>query len=601
MASESSAPLYQLENKIKAAVANRDPNALQLIAQLEDYPGENPEEIRAKVALFTAELHYYTENWEQATIYYLDAIERFNSLGNLERLGVAYNNLGLVYWIQGEFDNALEAYSGSLEVEIKLGNQVGIAQSYQNIALVFKNQQHTARAIEFLIKAARIFESENQLVDLAAANNNLGTLNAKLSEFTLAEEYYQRAIQLYGELDMRREKARVICNIGSLMVRTKDFERGGELFEFALALLKQEGDGVGEANAYAMLGGMFLQKGDYNQAVYILNIANEKSKTLNLQSDRVEILHSLYRAYRGGEQWKQALESYQGYIMVRDSVMARNPDSRQGALGEDIELQIAEREARVNRARMWAHFFYGVALAATVGGIIGLAMAYRQRQAKKQKKRLVVAREQLRRTRFNSTLIAKLISSLKGELNAAEPNAELEHFENLSKVLKLKLENASEELIPLNQEIELLNSLHNFQKATKNSEIEFRLETVNFTDCSKVLVTSNLTLFFLEPFLANGTLIDGDKGHVIKVAFLKGDQFIETIVELNAKGSHYPSRSQFELQHEAMCLVMASRLSGGAKNPSKLKFSGEIYFGELDNEKGERVVQFKFKLPLVTN
>ena len=81
-----------------------------------------------------------------------------------------YNNIGNVYYDQGNYSAALEYHFKSLEIRIKvLGEEhVSTAASYNNIGVVYYVQGLYSEALEYLTKAeavlSKIYGEEHEMV-----------------------------------------------------------------------------------------------------------------------------------------------------------------------------------------------------------------------------------------------------------------------------------------------------------------------------------------------------------------------------------------------------------------------------------------------------
>ena len=72
----------------------------------------------------------------------------------------SYNNIAIIYRKQGKYEEALELYTKSLDIETRIyggDNHPDVAVSIKNIGIVYHNKGDRAAATEMYTKAYHIF------------------------------------------------------------------------------------------------------------------------------------------------------------------------------------------------------------------------------------------------------------------------------------------------------------------------------------------------------------------------------------------------------------------------------------------------------------
>ena len=115
-----------------------------------------------------------------------------------EDTATSYNEIGLVYWKQGNYPKALEYYFKALEIrEKKLGKgHSDTAESYNNIGAVYDDQGDYPKALEYFFKALEIRENKlgKDHPDTASSYNNIGSLYYHQGDYPKALEYLNKAL-----------------------------------------------------------------------------------------------------------------------------------------------------------------------------------------------------------------------------------------------------------------------------------------------------------------------------------------------------------------------------------------------------------------------
>jgi tetratricopeptide (TPR) repeat protein len=62
------------------------------------------------------------------------------------------NNIAMIHYNKGEYDQAIELYNQSLEISKQLGDQQGIAYTLNNIALIYANKGEYEEALSHALE-----------------------------------------------------------------------------------------------------------------------------------------------------------------------------------------------------------------------------------------------------------------------------------------------------------------------------------------------------------------------------------------------------------------------------------------------------------------
>jgi tetratricopeptide (TPR) repeat protein len=78
---------------------------------------------------------YYTDP-DKAMEYGKEMLQLSEQIGFRKGVGTAYNCIGVVYYIKGDYFLALDFYKKSLEIKLELNNKTGASSTYSNIGII---------------------------------------------------------------------------------------------------------------------------------------------------------------------------------------------------------------------------------------------------------------------------------------------------------------------------------------------------------------------------------------------------------------------------------------------------------------------------------
>ncbi len=208
---------------------------------------------------------------------YREAIPRFRTSGQREKLAVALNNLGLAYWTRGELREAVASYREALELHRELGER----------------------------------RSE------AAALNNLGEAWVSLGRVESAFSCYERALTIWEELGAEDHVGITLSSMGALYYHQGEHESAFDLFERALPLLASGGRRWHHAVTLGRIGGLKALTGDpeglsdLETALAEQRELGDRREQAGLTSDLGLAYHRLGRPAEARDRFEQALTLFQ--------------------------------------------------------------------------------------------------------------------------------------------------------------------------------------------------------------------------------------------------------------------------------------------------
>ena len=219
-----------------------------------------------------------------------------------EEIGLLFNNIGLVYSQQGDYDKALKWHEKALAIREKvLGlEHPNTATSYNNIAAVYDNQGNYDKALKGYEKALAIQEKVLGLEhpDTANSYNNIATVYYNQGDYDKALKGCERALAIQKKVLGLEHPDTAISynNVAFVLSRQGDYDKALKKYEKALTI-KEKVLGLehpSTANSYNNIATVYYNQGDYakalkkyEKALAILEkvLGLEHSKTIAINED----------------------------------------------------------------------------------------------------------------------------------------------------------------------------------------------------------------------------------------------------------------------------------------------------------------------------
>lgn len=130
------------------------------------------------------------------------SLEIEKKLGRLEGMASDYGNLGNIFWRRGDLDEAEKMHRKSLAIDEKLGRLEGMASQYGNLGIIFKTRGDLDEAETMYRKALAIDEKLGRLEGMAADYANLGIIFRRRGDPDEARRLWTKARDLFEQIGM---------------------------------------------------------------------------------------------------------------------------------------------------------------------------------------------------------------------------------------------------------------------------------------------------------------------------------------------------------------------------------------------------------------
>ncbi|HEX7330148.1 MAG TPA: tetratricopeptide repeat protein [Pyrinomonadaceae bacterium] len=277
-------------------------------------------EIGATIAALNgaANSAYYSGNYDEALEYFQRSVNVQKTQPDRLGLATALRGIGNVHRTRGDYGAALESYFNSLsifeEIKAPLGTTLG------SIGLVRAFQGDYARALEYYRKALEEFKTHSNQVEMARVLTLIGNVYYAQGLYDAALGSYRQALVLREAMDDKAGQGDIVAGIGSTLLRQKNYSEALDSFEKALGLFKSVNNQEKMADVLTRISDAFLLQNDYAKALS----AAESAATIAIQLGNSEL--QWYARMLSGkahvklEQGSQAYNSFTGAISIVESL-----------------------------------------------------------------------------------------------------------------------------------------------------------------------------------------------------------------------------------------------------------------------------------------
>lgn len=180
--------------------------------------------------------HDVTANRDSAGFYFSRALQMSRN-GRYRYLEVrSTNNLGMLNWNRGKFNEALTYFLKALEINEKLPDKPGKtpdSSMLNNIGLIYQEMNLFAKALAYHEKAYSYRLAKNKKHELPISLNNMGICLERLGKRTQAETTYLEGIKL-AKTENRTEYYKLLENYSGILIDKADYNGAVALLQESL-------------------------------------------------------------------------------------------------------------------------------------------------------------------------------------------------------------------------------------------------------------------------------------------------------------------------------------------------------------------------------
>lgn len=482
----------------------------------------------------------------------------------------SYYNIGETFFNNGNFPKSEEYYTKAKNLYEKLNDKPNIEKATRRLAQSQEKQNKITPAISNYGRAAQmgysekskavntndvarlssptpelkaeaiqnninLSKKENEQGDLAESYSQLADVNLKQKDVSSAEENLNTAYKI-SKKEAPQQALAINQKLADLYVENKNFEKAIEAKKKVLKEDFVKDNSQEKVNQIQELADIYIKKNDPKEAVDLLKnaygIALDKGHTLEAQKS-VKKLDSLYAILGNVD---ASVQLYRDFLGKLPNLVSKDRSLVDNKILEDTEQRISqlekEKELKDELIRKKNVFNYSL-----IGALILLTalMIFIFRTLKKvQTKNKKIALQSLRRE-MNPHFIFNSLNSVNHFIatnNELEANQYLTKF---SKLMRGVMENSTEDFIPFQQELDLLQNYLALEKTRFADKFDYEIDVDESLNMQNLQVPGMLIQPFLENAVWHGLRYRSKKGF-LKLSFEKSESHLKILIEDNGIG-----------------------------------------------------------------
>ncbi|MFZ4927502.1 tetratricopeptide repeat-containing sensor histidine kinase [Chryseobacterium sp. Mn2064] len=576
--------LLAMGNLLIAQDSTRASKALKSVSKLKKAVDRNDNKGVADVYVGMANDYYNQGNYAKSEEYLIKARNIYQTLNDKKNLETTTRKLAQSQEKQNKITPAISNYSMAAQMSYSEKSKTENTNDVTRLSSPAPEVREEAIQSNINLK-----KRENEPAGLAESYSQLADVNIQQKDVSRAEENLNNAYKI-SKKEAPQQALAINQKLADLYVENKKFDKAIEAKKTVLKEDFVKENSQEKVNQIQELADIYIKNNDPGEAVNLLKnaygIALEKGHTLEAQRS-VKKLDSLY-AISGNTD--ASVQLYRDFLGKLPNLVSKDRSLIDNKILEDTEQRISqlekEKELKDELIRKKNVFNYSLIGALIV--LTGLVLFIFRTLKKVQIKNKKIALQSLRRE-MNPHFIFNSLNSVNHFIatnNELEANQYLTKF---SKLMRGVMENSTEDFIPFQQELDLLQNYLALEKTRFADKFDYEIEVDENLNLQSQMLPGMLVQPFLENAIWHGLRYRTEKG-LLKLMFEKSEQYLKITIEDNGIGIEESKKQK--TQHQK------TREGRGMKNTlERIQLLNDLYKKNIncsvkdkENSKGVLVV-----------
>ena len=280
---------------------------------------------------------YSTEknNNPKALEYFFKALKLNEEIGAKNNKAITLGNIGRVYFHQLKYSKALKYLQSALLIYEEIGNKSGISLTFGNIGTSYGSLSNYPKSLEYLHKALVLNTEIGNKSEIAMNLTNLGRLYLEINDFNKSLVYLKQAFELCTKIGNKHCLTYVLFNF------SYNYQKQAEQIELL------NGD-----DKISLITAKLKKENLYKESLQFGLQAEKIADSNKIADAKYNIYNTISKSYKNLNQPWKALEYFEKYTSLKDSIFSQKNTDKIAALEKAREDDLKQKEIEKQKIRI---------------------------------------------------------------------------------------------------------------------------------------------------------------------------------------------------------------------------------------------------------
>ncbi|MEX2235560.1 MAG: tetratricopeptide repeat-containing sensor histidine kinase [Cyclobacteriaceae bacterium] len=351
----------------------------------------------------------YAISGDYSTALRYDNLALQNSIQNSDsvNLSIDYNNVASDYYDLGEYDEAYYYFTQSYRVAQNIQDSLRMAIALHNVGRVFKELGQYDRALAHLNLSLQKSRDINDIEGIPYSLDEIGDVMLRKGEYDSALNILLRSVNLTREQNLGVLEPKTLAKLATVHLHSKNYDHALAYYDTTYKLHERTGNEFGIAEVELGRGLVFIEQGKYDEAMQSISRSLSLAKQSNARILEIRGYSTLSNLYELKKDYKNSLAYFKQFKQLEDSLFSQ--DMQEKLLRDQIRFETEDKDSEIaalNQERNLKddtikrqEFIRNILVVVMALSVILLATVYRSGQRRRQINTLLLRHQQEMETR----------------------------------------------------------------------------------------------------------------------------------------------------------------------------------------------------------
>lgn len=270
--------------------------------------------IKAEANMRMADIYYDNNEYYDAFVSYMEALDLYNKISNISNHGYIYNRLGVCKSRNSDYLEALVYYNKAYVYSKDTNDIDALKKSLYNIGRTYKKLEKYDTAIQYLNEYIGLIDKESEFKNYVYACILIASCYKSKNQVQKTIDIYNKLISMCGEMDDEL-LGYIYNNLGNTYSDLEMFEESVECFDIAI-MRKQNTSKLSLAYTYVNKARTLVKMKEYDNALDLIYESLSLSKEREDKEHQIEMYYTLADIYMRIEDTKNLKKLYLNLIQI---------------------------------------------------------------------------------------------------------------------------------------------------------------------------------------------------------------------------------------------------------------------------------------------
>lgn len=332
-----------------------------------------------------------------------------NSLENRDsaNLSIDYNNVANDYYDLGEYDEAYYYFTQSYRIAQNTDDSLRMVIALHNVGRVFKELGQFDRALAHLNLSMDLSRKINDLEGIPYSLDEIGDVMLRKGEYDSALNILLTSLDLTRKQNVLILEPKTLAKLATVNLHSGKYDNALAYYDTTFLLHQRTGNEFGIAEVELGRGHVLVRQNKYDRAMQSINRSLELAKQSNARSLEIRGYQALAVLYELRQDFKNSLGYFKQFKQLEDSLFSQ--DMQEKLLRDQIRFETEEKDSEIAALNLERtirdgtikkqEFVRNILVVVMALSVILLATVYRSGQRRRQINTLLLRHQHEMETR----------------------------------------------------------------------------------------------------------------------------------------------------------------------------------------------------------